>query len=111
MARRDPLALRGTGSSPRRFAVDRWEGHRAKRIFTLTSSTRGAGGFAYSQPYAVKVVREPGGIHELATTEAVYGSDRPGCCPNVLRHRRYRWNGRRIALVAGSSRLTPATSP
>jgi hypothetical protein len=101
----------GTGSSPRLFAVDRWDGHRAKRIFTLTGSTRGAGGFAYSLPYDVKVAREPGGVRELATTEALYSSDRPGCCPNALRHRRYRWNGRRIALVAGSSRLTPASSP
>jgi hypothetical protein len=100
----------GTASSPLLFAVERWDGRRASRIFTLRI-THAASGFAYSMPYEAKVIPPRGGLRELATTEGLYDKNRATCCPNAVRHRRYRWNGRRMALVAGSTHLTAMPAP
>jgi hypothetical protein len=94
-----------TASSPVLFAVSRWNGRIAHRVFTLQTRRRPARGYEASLPLSVRIKRDRKKRRELWTTEALYRSPDGDCCPSAVRHRRYRWNGRRIALVPGSTRV------
>jgi hypothetical protein len=98
-----------TASSPVLFAVSRWNGRRAEKVFTLRIRRRPAAGYYASIPLSVRIKRNAG-ARELWTTEGLYRAGDGDCCPSALRHRRYRWNGRRIALVPGSTRVVPTST-
>lgn len=96
-----------TASSPVLVAVSRWTGRAARRIFTLKVRRHSAPGYEIALPLSVRVKRDRPGRRELWTTEGLYRVGDGDCCPSALRHRRYRWNGRRLALVPGSTRVSP----
>jgi hypothetical protein len=90
----------GTGSSPRRVGVHRWTGHRAVKLFSTSGLTRD------SQPIRLDVLAPRRGLRELRLVELVYRPQDATCCPGFRRTTRYRFDGRRMARVPGSTRLT-----
>lgn len=89
----------GTGSSPGAIGVHRWNGRVAKRIF-YRSPTGGR-----TQNSRLRILPKRRGRRELLLVESVRSSGDATCCPTFRRTRRYRYNGRRMAPVKGSTHL------
>ena len=94
----------GTGSSPRRFGAHVWTGERAVRLFMREQRQR-AGRLRYVLPFRLDVLPPRRGLRELRVREALYRGRDSTCCPSFLRTSRYRWDGERMRLVEGSTRV------
>lgn len=89
----------GTGSSPGAVGVHRWNSRSAKRIFYRSPS----GG--RTQSSRLRILPKRRGRRELQLVEYVRASGDATCCPTFRRTRRYRYDGRRMAPVKGSTHL------
>lgn len=93
----------GTGSSPVKVGVDRWTGQRAVRLFATSGRTES------SLPLRLDVLPPRRGLRELRLVELVYGPGDFTCCPGHKRTTRLRFDGRRLAIVPGPTRLVRLT--
>jgi hypothetical protein len=93
----------GTGSSPRRYGVHRWTGRRAVRIFVRNDRRASRG--RYALPVRLDVLPLRRGLRELRLRDLLYRRNDSTCCPSFVRTSRYRWDGERMRLVRGSTRV------
>lgn len=93
------LTAGGTGDSAERVGVHRWTGRRAVEL--LATGGRGRDGLAIG----LDVLAPRNGLRELRLVELVYRRHDSPCCPSFRRTTRYRFDGRRMAPVRGSSRV------
>jgi hypothetical protein len=105
----DLFTVGGTGSSPSLKGVHRWDGSEASRIFRFANAGKPPPGYAYVIGVSWRIVKgRNGGLPEIETSETLHKRDDPTCCPSAIRVKRHRWNGTRIAPVAGSQVIEPA---
>lgn len=79
-----------------------WDGRSARRIFSANPGKIGRKG-RFSFLPQVFVLPPRRGLRELKVRDGVHEADDALCCPTFRRTRRFRWNGRMMALVAGST--------
>lgn len=92
-----------TGGRASRIGVHTRNGRSARRIFTEIPGEIGGGRFSFLPTATVVPPRR--GLRELRVRDAVYEACDALCCPTFIRTRRFRWNGRLLALVPGSTNL------
>jgi hypothetical protein len=107
----DLFTVGGTGSSPSLKGVHRWDGRDASRIFRFANGGKPPPGYAHVIGVSWRIVKgRNGGLAEIETTETLHKRSDATCCPSALRVSRHRWNGTRIAPVAGSRVIEPASA-
>jgi hypothetical protein len=106
----DLFTVGGTGSSPSLKGVHRWDGREASRIFQFANGRRPPPGYAHVVAVSWRIVKGAGALPEIETTESLHKRDDATCCPSAYRVTRHRWNGSRIAPVAGSQEVEPASA-
>lgn len=107
----DLFTVGGTGSSPSLKGVHQWDGREASRIFRLANGRKPPPGYAYVIAVSWRIVDGGnGGLPEVETLESLHKRDDATCCPSAFRIGRHRWNGAKIARVAGSQVIEPASA-
>jgi hypothetical protein len=84
--------------------------HRAQKRFRFANGRQPPPGYAYVIAVSWRIVKGDGVLPEIETSESLHKRDDATSCPSAYRVSRHRWSGTRIAPVAGSQTVEPASA-
>lgn len=91
-----------SGGRAIRIGTHAWNGRSARRIFSENPGNIGGGRFSFLPEAFITAPRR--GLREIKIRDGIHEPGDALCCPSFRRTRRFRWNGRRMGLVPGSTK-------